>query len=423
MSSSTTEQGLVDVILPALGTSITEGTLIVWGKAVGDQVVEDETICEISTDKVDSECPSPATGTVVELLVEVGETVEVGAVLARIAPDTPSAGAATISPAAAAPVAAPAVVDGSDGRVPGTSPVVGRIAQDKGVDLNLVTGTGRRGRVTKRDLLAYLKTTVDAPTERPLHSESPYRPDPPELPAAAPASAKPLPSPVAPADDLGGTTEPLSRMRQGIGRTMLRSQEAAATCHTMVECDMSRIEHTRRELGLTALPLLARATIDTLHDFGELNATLEGSDITRYDRVHLGIAVSLGADGLIVPVVRDAQDLAPEGLGRRVKELAGKARAKKLDPDDVQGATFTITNPGAAGALIATPIINVPQVAILDMEAIVRRPVVVTNEDGDESIAIRPMMNLILGWDHRVLDGIYAAQFLTALRGRLEARA
>jgi pyruvate/2-oxoglutarate dehydrogenase complex dihydrolipoamide acyltransferase (E2) component len=293
------------------------------------------------------------------------------------------------------------------GRRRGYSPVVARMADVHDLDLSVIGGTGAGGRVTKKDVLAHLART---PEERPLHSESPYRPDPAPQP----------PAPAAP-DDLGGVTEPLSRVRQAIGAAMRRSQETAATCHTVVECDMSRVETRRRELGITALPLVARAAIETLRDFPKLNATLDGTTITRFSRVHLGIAVSLGADGLIVPVIRDAQDLSPEGLATRIKDLARRARSKQLVPDDVQGATFTITNPGASGALIATPIINLPQVAILDLEAIVRRPVVITDADGNESIAIRPMVNLILGWDHRALDGMYAAQFLTALRGRLEA--
>jgi pyruvate/2-oxoglutarate dehydrogenase complex dihydrolipoamide acyltransferase (E2) component len=183
---------------------------------------------------------------------------------------------------------------------------------------------------------------------------------------------------------------------------------------------MTLVEERRRALALTALPFVARATIDALRVYPSLNATLDGTTITRYDSVHLGIAVALGADGLIVPVIRDAQNLAVEGLAERIKKLAAKARSKTLVPEDVDGATFTITSPGAAGATLATPIINVPQVAILDVEAIVRRPVVVTAVDGGESIAIRSMVNLILGWDHRAVDGIYAAEFLTSLRRRLE---
>jgi pyruvate/2-oxoglutarate dehydrogenase complex dihydrolipoamide acyltransferase (E2) component len=209
-------------------------------------------------------------------------------------------------------------------------------------------------------------------------------------------------------------------MRVAIGSAMRRSLDTAATCHTVVECDLTTVERRRRELGLTALPLVARATIDALREFPDLNATLDGKTITRFDRVHLGIAVSLGEDGLIVPVVRDAQELSAEGLAARIKDLATRARAQQLAPDEVQGASFTITNPGAFGASIATPIINVPQVAILDLEAVVRRPVVVSDENGGESIAIRSIVNLVLGWDHRAIDGVYAARFLSALRARLQ---
>ncbi len=211
-------------------------------------------------------------------------------------------------------------------------------------------------------------------------------------------------------------------MRRSIGAAMRNSLSVAATCTTIVECDMTQVERRRRELGLTALPLVARATIETLKEFPDLNATLAGDTLTTYDAVHLGIAVSLGDDGLIVPVIRDAHELAPEGLGSRVKDLATRARERRLQPEEVRGGTFTITNPGAYGALIATPVIAVPQVAILDLEAIVRRPVVVTDDDGNESIAIRPMINLCMSWDHRAMDGVYAARFLTALRRRLEAR-
>jgi pyruvate/2-oxoglutarate dehydrogenase complex dihydrolipoamide acyltransferase (E2) component len=210
-------------------------------------------------------------------------------------------------------------------------------------------------------------------------------------------------------------------MRLAIGRAMSTSQNTAATCHTVVECDVTRLETARRRLGLTALPLVARATVRTLHEFPELNATLEGETITRFDRVHLGIAVSLGSEGLIVPVIHDAQDLSPEGLSVAIRDRAARARAKALSPGDVRGATFTITNPGAFGATIATPVIDLPQVGILDLEAIVRRPVVVAADDGTEAIAIRSMVNLILGWDHRALDGVYAAQFLGALRERLQS--
>ncbi len=403
MSSSTTS-ALVDVVMPAMGTSVAEGTVVRWAKAVGEAVAADETICEVSTDKVDTECPSPASGVVAEILVAEGETVDVGTVLARLAVEGGAAapGAASDGDAAGPPAAAPGGGAAAPAGARRSSPVVRRMAAAHGLDLATIAGTGRDGRITKRDVLAHLEA---AGAERPLHSESPYRPDPQPV-AAAPVD--------------GGVAEPLSRIRQAIGSAMRRSLDTAATCHTVVECDMSRVEARRRELGLTALPLVARAVVDTLRAFPELNATLDGTTITRHERVHLGIAVSLGADGLIVPVVHDAQDLSEEGLGRRIKDLATRARAKQLAPDEVRGATFTITNPGAAGAILATPIIDVPQVAILDLEAIVRRPVVVTDASGAEAIAIRPMVNLILGWDHRALDGVYAAQFLTALRGRLE---
>jgi pyruvate/2-oxoglutarate dehydrogenase complex dihydrolipoamide acyltransferase (E2) component len=414
VSSSTTE---VDVTMPQMGVSVSEGTIVAWHKQVGDWVAYEEPLCDISTDKIDTECPAPVAGRVSEVLVEVGTTVEVGTVLARIATDARPGEAHPVE-AAPQPVAAGAAnghvrANGSAAPAPprrGYSPVVSRMAAEHGLDLSAIEGTGRGGRVTKKDVLAALE--APAPAEPPLHIESPYRPDP-----------APEPAPVAAADDGGGTPVPLSRMRIAIGDAMRRSLETAATCTTIVECDMGAVERRRRELGTTALPLVARHVIAALREFGGLNATLDGTTLTRYERVHLGIAVSLGDDGLIVPVVRDAQDLSDEGIARRIKDLAARARSGGLSPDEVRGGTFTITNPGAFGALAATPVINLPQVGILDLEAIVKRPVVVTGADGQDSIAIRPMANLCLSWDHRALDGAYAARFLTALRGRIEGRA
>ncbi|QEC49729.1 2-oxo acid dehydrogenase subunit E2 [Baekduia soli] len=401
MSSSPTET-LVDVLLPAMGTSITEGTLVGWRVRVGDAVAADDPICDVSTDKVDTECPSPAAGRVAELLVAEGETVEVGTVIARLA--VPGGGEQAPSPAPASAPVRPAA-NGNGHAAPRLSPVVARIVAEHAIDPSVVRGTGRGGRITKRDVMAHLEVAPEA--ERPLHSESPYRPDPPPAAPAAP-------------DDLGGVPEPLSRLRRTIGAAMRRSLETAATCHTIVECDLTRVESRRRALGLTALPLIARATSATLRAFPDLNATLQGDTITRYARVHLGIAVALGDDGLIVPVIHDAQDLSPEGLGARIKDLARRARARELAPDEVRGATFTITNPGAFGAIAATPIIDVPQVAILDVEAVVRRPVVVRDAGGAEAIAIRSMVNFVLGWDHRAVDGAYAARFLSAVAARLQ---
>jgi 2-oxoglutarate dehydrogenase dihydrolipoamide succinyltransferase (E2 component) len=444
-SSSTDSTALVDVTMPQMGVSVSEGTIVAWSKQVGDWVAYEETICEISTDKIDTEVPSPAAGRLEEIVVEVGTTVEVGTVLARLATDakpgeahaseadgdaraggptseaaaakgeTPAEATDTPSPepATATPADAPKTANGRR-----YSPVVSRIAAEHGVDLSQVEGTGRGGRVRKQDVLAFLESGRGAAPEPPMHIESPYRPEP-EVPTAAPARAAATPAPATPPAPAEG--EPLSRMRQSIGEHMKRSLELAAHCTTIVECDMSGVERRRRQIGATYLPVVARCAVETLREFGALNAWLEGTTFTQHEAVHLGIAVSLGEGGLMVPVVHDAQDLSDEGLAKRIKELARRARAKELTPDDVRGGTFTITNPGAFGAIAATPIINQPQVAILDLEAVVKRPVVITDADGNDAIAIRPMTNLCMSWDHRALDGAYAAQFLTALRKRLEA--
>jgi 2-oxoglutarate dehydrogenase E2 component (dihydrolipoamide succinyltransferase) len=271
--------------------------------------------------------------------------------------------------------------------------------------------------VRKQDVLAYLENggRAEAPAveEPPLHIESPYRPEPPTPKAPAPAPAPTgLYQPPA--------TAPLSRMRRTVGEHMKRSLDTAATCTTWIEADMSRVERARREAGLTALPYVARAAIDALREFPALNAWLRGDEHTVHADVNLGIAVSLGDDGLIVPVIRSAQDLSVEGLSKRIKELARAARDRTLSPDDVQDGTFTITNPGQYGSIMATPVINQPQVAILDLEAVVKRPVVITDEDGNDSIAIRPITVLGLSWDHRALDGALSAQFLAAIKRRIE---
>jgi len=385
VSSSTTDAGMVDVAMPQMGVSVSEGTIVEWKKQVGDEVGYEETIVEISTDKIDTELPSPAAGRVAEILVAVGATVTVGTVLARLATGE--------APAAPTP---PATANGN-GRAPRVSPVVARIAAEHGLDLTAITGTGRGGRVTKRDALAAVE-----PDEPPMHIESPYRPEPTE-PAPPPAG------------------EPLSRMRRTIGEHMLRSLQTAAHCTTIVECDMSAVQRRREAIGATYLPVVARCVVDALRAFPALNASLEGDRFTKHEAVHLGVAVSLGEQGLIVPVVRDAQDLSDEGLAKAIKRMAARARDGQLTPDDIGGGTFTITNPGAFGAVAATPIINQPQVAILDLEAVVKRPVVVAGADGTDAIAIRPMANFCMSWDHRAIDGAYAARFLSAVRERAEA--
>ncbi len=434
MSSSNTELAVVDVVMPQMGVSVSEGTIVQWRKQPGDRVEYEEPICDISTDKIDTEVPAPAAGQVTEVLVEVGTTVSVGTVLARIATgiqpaqapageapagDVPAdqPGAAETQATAAAPPQRPARTEpGARRRY---SPVVTRMAAEHDIDLSAIRGTGRGGRVRKQDVLAHLSngdSGTPAAPEPPLHIESPYRPDPPPAVAAAPAGeSRRAPS------EATGRGQPLSRMRRSIGEHMKHSLETAAHCTTMVECDMSAVQRRRALIGATALPIVARCAVDALREFPALNAWLEGETFTQHDAVHLGIAVSLGDDGLMVPVVRDAQDLSDEGLTRRIRELAGRAREGELRPDDVRGGTFTITNPGQFGAIAATPIINQPQVAILDLEAIVKRPVVITGADGEDAIAIRPMTILCMSWDHRAIDGAYAAQFLGALRRRIES--
>jgi len=399
--SSFSTDVFVDVTMPQMGVSVAEGTVVAWRVGVGDAIEADQTICEISTDKIDTEVPAPATGVVAEILVAVETTVEVGTVLAKIAVGESSGPAAATGPDAG-PVRPPA----GNGHAR-YSPVVQRIAAEHGIDLAGVPGTGRGGRVRKQDVLAFLESASSA--EPPLHIESPYRPD------AVQAGV----------DDAvqaagGGPADGLSRMRRQIGEHMKHSLETAATCTTWIEVDMGRIEAARMQLALTALPFVARACIAALREHPALNAWLEGERYSRHDDVNLGIAVSLGDDGLIVPVIHRAQDLSAEGLAARIKDLARRARSRELTADEVRGGTFTITNPGQYGSIMATPIINQPQVAILDLEAVVKRPVVVSDPEGGDSIAIRPITILGLSWDHRALDGAQAAQFLASIRGHLE---
>ena len=429
MSSSRTDV-LVDVTMPQMGVSVAEGTIVAWRVEVGDRIEADATIAEISTDKIDTEVPAPVSGVVAEILVPVEETVEVGTVLARIAPADGGGGGGSGSGsgggggsgAGEAPAASPPQpLDGdpvsetrpetpsqspspSPSRDPAPapanghrrySPVVQRIAAEHNIDLSQVPGTGRGGRVRKQDVLALVEAD-----EPPLHIESPYRPDP-----------------VAPVSD-GGQ---LSRMRRQIGEHMKRSLDTTATCTTWIEVDMSRVEAARTRVGVTALSFVARACIDALREHPALNAWLEGSEYTRHKDVNLGIAVSLGDDGLIVPVIQRAHELSVEGLAARIRDIARRARSRELTPDDVQGGTFTITNPGQYGSIMATPIINLPQVGILDFEAVIKRAVVVTDADGNDSIAIRPMTILGLSWDHRALDGALSAQFLASVKRNLES--
>ncbi|MBV9465923.1 MAG: 2-oxo acid dehydrogenase subunit E2 [Solirubrobacterales bacterium] len=424
--------------MPQMGVSVAEGTVVSWRVAVGERIGPEQTICEISTDKIDTEVPAPVGGVVAEILVPVETTVSVGAVLARIAVgvetlaagadadadanaggagdgDAPALEAAPTDAAATSTSASASTSNGAPDsgatasvEAPGLggaprrySPVVQRIASEHGVDLSRVPGTGRGGRVRKQDVLAFIAEHGELAagglgSEPPLHIESPYRPE-------------------EAADD-----GQLSRMRRQIGAHMKRSLDTAAHCTTWIEADMSRVEAARARLGVTALAFVARAVIDSLREHPQLNAWLEGERYSLHDEVNLGIAVSLGADGLIVPVIHRANELSVEGLADRIKELARRARSRSLTPDEVHGGTFTITNPGQYGSIMATPIINQPQVAILDFEAVIKRAVVLSDADGNDSIAIRPLTILGLSWDHRALDGALAAQFLASVKHHLE---
>jgi 2-oxoglutarate dehydrogenase E2 component (dihydrolipoamide succinyltransferase) len=372
----------VEVVMPQLGISVTEGTIVQWRKRPGDAVAYEEPICDIDTDKIESELPSPVAGVLVEILVEVGETVNTGTAIALIASD----GSHEV-PVAVVDAAEPKLTGAAaEGREHLYSPVVQRLAAEHGIDLATVTGTGTGGRIRKQDVLSAVADRAGGGAQQ-------YVPPPPV---------------------------PLSRMRRSIGDHMKRSLETAATVTSWIEVDFSAIEAARARLRTTALPIVASATMATLAEFPDLNAWLDGGDIVRHETVNLGIAVALGTEGLLVPVIREAERLSIAELSERIRDLATRARTGELKPEELRDGTFTITNPGQYGTVMATPVINQPQIAILDVEAIVRRPVVVSDPSGEESIAIRPICIVGLSWDHRALDGVLAAQFLGALRGRLE---
>jgi pyruvate/2-oxoglutarate dehydrogenase complex dihydrolipoamide acyltransferase (E2) component len=408
VSSSLTETR-VDVLMPQMGISVSEGTIVEWRKQVGDPVAADETICDVTTDKVDVEIPSPATGVLARIAAEPGETIPVGRPIAQIdAGDPPSA---SFPEKALANGSAPAAAAEAD-RSGFFSPVVRRMAEEHGVDLANVDGHGVGGRVRKKDLVAYLERPQRS-ASRPLHTESPYRPD------VAPATPAPVPT---------GRREQMSPMRKAIADHMVRSIQTAAHCTTVIEVDFSAVAKRRAELApsfaekgvpLTYLAFVARAVVESLEEFPVLNASVEGDELVHHADVNLGIAVALES-GLIVPVVKKAQRLSLEGMAAAINEVATRAREGSLAPDDVHGGTFTITNPGQFGAVLATPIINQPQVAILDLEAIVKRPVVVETAAGD-AVAIRPVGFLPMSWDHRALDGAEAARFLGSVKSRLES--
>ncbi|MCP9486580.1 MAG: 2-oxo acid dehydrogenase subunit E2 [Gaiellaceae bacterium MAG52_C11] len=469
----------IEVVMPQMGVSVSEGTITKWLKTEGEPIARDEALLEISTDKVDTEVPSPGEGIVAKIMVQEGETVEVGAVLAVIAPEGADIGApaaaerppapatqeaADASEAAAtetaatetaeptaptpAPTQAPAASGSDNGRT-FVSPVVARIAAEHGVDVGQVQGTGNGGRVTKKDILAFVEAGGPASTkareasaeqEPPAAQEATATPappaaEPPPMPPAATApSAPPQAAPMPGAQPLapGEAAEPLTAMRRGIAEHMRRSLDTSAHVTSAIEVDMSRVVAIRGKLkqefeaaygvNPTYLAFIARATVETLREYPWINGEIRGDKIVTRNYVNLGFAVELAdGKGLIVPVVKNTEGLNLLGLARSVAEIAQRARDKKLTPDDVQGGTFTITNPGGYGTFHGTPVISQPQAGILGTYAVVKRPWVVQDALGQDVIAIRPLMNLTLTYDHRLVDGALAGRFLRDLRKRLES--
>jgi 2-oxoglutarate dehydrogenase E2 component (dihydrolipoamide succinyltransferase) len=417
----------VDVVMPQMGESIAEGTITRWMKKPGDRVERDEPLFEISTDKVDAEIPSPAAGTLVEIRNREGETVPVNQVVAIIetekgasvvetAPAEPAGteAAPAPEPVPAEPEGAPRPPARAAEAGPATgfiSPVVRRIAAEHGIDPSVVPGTGAGGRVTKKDILNFLAAGGAR--------VAPARPAP--SPAAEPSPAPPTPTFAA------GRIErvPMSPMRKKIAERMVESKRISAHVHSVFEVDMSRIVslrdryraiyEERHGTRLTYTPFFIKAACDALRAWPILNSSVEGEEIVYKRDLNIGVAVALDW-GLIVPVVRNADELSLAGLAKKVQDLAERARTKKLSPDEVQGGTFTITNPGVFGGLFGLPIIQQPQVAILGIGGIEKRPVVVA-----DAIAIRPMVYVSLSYDHRVVDGAVADQFLAMVKRTLEA--
>jgi 2-oxoglutarate dehydrogenase E2 component (dihydrolipoamide succinyltransferase) len=417
------------ITMPALGESVSEGTVTRWLKNVGDSVAMDEALLEVSTDKVDTEIPSPVAGTLLAIDVPVDSTVPVGARLALIGSSSGTVAAPVVAPAApvipapvapvvtapvvsAPPVAAPAAAPAAAQSDAYVTPIVRKLAAELGVNLATIQGSGVGGRIRKEDVQAAAKPVA-------THSA-------PASQSSAPIAAKS--SPVA-ASPLRGTTVTMSRLRKVIAARMVESLQVSAQLTTVIEVDVTKISRLRdrakatfeaREgVKLSFLPFFAVAVCEALKVHPVLNSSVEGDQITYHGAEHLGIAVDTER-GLLVPVIHNAGDLNMGGIARKISDLAARTRDNKVSPDELGGGTFTITNTGSRGALFDTPIINQPQVAILGLGAIVKRPMVVRGEDGGETIAIRSMVYLGLSYDHRVVDGADAARFLVTLKERLE---
>jgi 2-oxoglutarate dehydrogenase E2 component (dihydrolipoamide succinyltransferase) len=424
-----------NVIMPQMGESIAEGTITKWMKKVGEHIDRDEPLFEISTDKVDAEIPSPAAGVLTEILVKENETVAINTVVAVIDGDgavavpkpaeaaAPRPEAPPPAPSVPAPPAVPEPVaqltsdeqeSGEAGDIR-TSPLVRRIARENNVDLSVVKGTGLGGRVSKKDILDYLdQHRASAPSAPPPPSAAPA--------PIAPPVAQPAPPPVA----FTGATQivPMTPMRQKIAEHMVMSKHTSAHVYTLVEVEMTHVVATRERfkhefeerngIKLTFTPFFVRASVEAIKELPIINSSLDGTNIIYKRDVNIGIAVAL-ENGLIVPVIKRADEKNFLGVARTVQDLADRARTKRLSVDDVQGGTFTITNPGSFGGLFGLPIINQPQVAILGVGAIEKRPVV-----RDDAIAIRHMVYLSVSYDHRVIDGAVAERFMGKIKNILE---
>ena len=419
-----------DIVMPQMGESIFEGTITKWLKKPGEKVQRDEPLFEISTDKVDAEIPAPASGVLQDIKVAEGATVQVNTVVGTIAADgeaaaapakaAPAAQAAPAAPEKKVPVAekpaAPAaeakdISEEEEGDHARSSPLVRKIARENNVDLSQVPGTGLGGRITKQDITSFLERPAAAPAAA-SSAAAPSRP-----------SAPPAPAPIP------GDLVPLTQMRKIIAQRMIESRRTSAHVHCMFEVDLTRIVNLRNKMKsgfeqrhgvrLTFMPFFVRAAIIALQQYPIVNASLEGDSVRYHRNINVGIAVALDW-GLIVPVLKNAGDLNFLGLQRGITDLGERARTKKLVPSEVEGSTFTITNPGQFGAVFGLPIINQPNAAIMGVGGITKSPVVVTDKDGNDSIAIRSVVHLTLGYDHRLIDGAVADQFMAYVKKTME---
>jgi len=434
-----------DIIMPQMGESIVEGTITKWLKKPGDKVQRDEPLFEISTDKVDAEIPAPASGVLQEIKVTEGTTVGVNTVVGTISVDGETAASpAKAAPAASAPPAkeekkeekkaaatptptptasTPPVEESSEDEEARSSPLVRKIAREHGVSLSQISGTGLGGRITKQDIMAFVERGPSASSSAPAPVAPPT---PPPQPAATSTSSRPAASASA---AYPGDLVPLTNMRKIIAQRMIESRRTSAHVHCMYEVDFTRIVALRAKhkngfeqrhgVRLTFMPFFVRAAIIALQQWPIINASLEGDSIRYHRNINVGIAVALDW-GLIVPVLKNAGDLNFLGLQRGITDLGERARNKKLKPEDVEGSTFTVTNPGQFGAVFGLPIINQPNSAIMGVGGITKQPVVVTDKEGNDSIAIRSVVHLTLGYDHRLIDGAVADQFMALVKKTLE---